>query len=171
MTGTLHAVEDVREIAFVIGIDPGPVPGFCVLNLTLTPGRDGWADIYQCNSRTAPWLLARLCGPDGAGGARCLAAMEPFTPGHSPGARMRPGRITADLAGELAADLDGYGIPCAAQRNALVKPWATDRRLDACGLLELTRGSAHARSAAGQALYCAVQSCGYPDPLSRKARA
>ena len=167
MTGQLRAVEDLREIAFAIGIDPGPVPGIVLLCLDAARLGDA-AEIYQCNARSAPWLLRRIC--ERTPGAR--AGMEPFTPGHGPGARMTAGQVTAGQVTELAAILEHYGIPCSPQRNSLVKPWATERRLDACGLLALTAGSAHARSAAGQALYCAVWSCGYPDPLSpRSARA
>jgi hypothetical protein len=51
-----------------------------------------------------------------------------------------------------------------------VKPWATDERLAAAGLLDPTKGMRHARDAARHALFCAVRDFGLPDPLSAKAR-
>jgi hypothetical protein len=56
-----------------------------------------------------------------------------------------------------------------ARSAADVKPWATDTRLQAAGLLDLTKGMRHARDAARHALFCAVCDFGLTDPLSRKA--
>jgi hypothetical protein len=53
---------------------------------------------------------------------------------------------------------------------ALVKPWATDRRLTAAGLLDPTAGMGHARDAARHALYAAVHLQLTTDPLSKKTR-
>jgi hypothetical protein len=50
-----------------------------------------------------------------------------------------------------------------------VKPWATDERLEAAGLLDLTKGMRHARDAARHALFTAVKDGGVPDPLSKHA--
>lgn len=163
----LAAVPGLTRMDFAIGIDPGPTTGICVLNLdTARPGDA--AEIYQCNARAASWLLCRIC--DRITGNTARAGMEPFIRSRGPGTAMRPGQVTADQVAELNEYLTAYGVPCSAQRAGLVKPWATDKRLDAAGLLALTPGSTHARDAARHALYCAVWNCGYPDPLSRRAR-
>jgi hypothetical protein len=52
-----------------------------------------------------------------------------------------------------------------------VKPWATDTRLAAAGLMEPTTGMRHARDAARHALFAAVKTYGLPDPLSARAGA
>jgi hypothetical protein len=51
---------------------------------------------------------------------------------------------------------------------ALVKPWATDKRLVAAGLLDITRGLPHARDGARHALFSAHHDSGAPDPLSSR---
>jgi hypothetical protein len=159
---------------FAIGIDPGPTTGIALLDLAaampsglLARG----AEIYQCNARSAPGLLQYLLAAR-SDGERGAAGIEGFAPGHGPGARRRPGRVTASAVDELAGICTQYGVPVASRYAGLVKPWAEGndwKRLRACGLYDLTPGSAHARSAASQALYTAVHDCGWPDPLSRAA--
>jgi hypothetical protein len=51
-----------------------------------------------------------------------------------------------------------------------VKPWATDKRLTAAGLLAMTAKMADARDACRHALYTAVHDAGIPDPLSAAGR-
>jgi hypothetical protein len=54
------------------------------------------------------------------------------------------------------------------QSTAEVKPWATDVRLAAAGLLMNTTGMRHARDAARHALFAACKHFQLPDPLSKR---
>lgn len=68
----------------------------------------------------------------------------------------------------LVTQLNGAGIPVTVRPPALVKPWATDRRLEAAGLMTATAGMpGHARDAARHCLYCACHDLGMRDPMSR----
>jgi hypothetical protein len=69
----------------------------------------------------------------------------------------------------LIAEIGELEEPVFTRAAALVKPWATDKRLHAAGLLDATKGMQHARDASRQALYAAVHMGVTPDPLSRKA--
>ena len=166
MSGGLRAVEGQPFISFAIGIDPGPTTGIVLLRLDGTR-LSALAEIYQCNAGAAGGLLRYLLlrQSDHEHGR---AGMEPFIRSNGPGTAMRPGQVTADQVADLNQILTEHGVPCSAQRAALVKPWATDKRLAVAGLLELTPGSTHARDAARHALYCAHWNCGYPDPLSNR---
>jgi hypothetical protein len=52
---------------------------------------------------------------------------------------------------------------------AAVKPWVTDRRLEAAGLLALTSRMHHARDAARHALFALAKAEVFAHPLSRAA--
>jgi hypothetical protein len=86
------------------------------------------------------------------------------------------GATTRDLVGQLEATALDVRRRTAEVRVVLrsaaeVKPWATDTRLEAAGLLSACTGMRHARDAARHALFAAVKDAGAPDPLSRKASA
>jgi hypothetical protein len=153
--------------AFAIGIDPGATTGIVMLHLTAATLGDA-AEIFQGKAADAPGVLRDLLASR-SHGERGRCGIEGFAPGNGPGARRKPGRLTSGQVEELAGICAEYGVPCQARYAALVKPWATDRRLRAAGLLALTTGKGHARDACRHALYCAVCDCGYPDPLSRTA--
>lgn len=153
----------------IIGIDPGPIPGLVML--TPGPGKPR-IDIVQCSAEIAPSMLwALLARQRDYGTADTLVQIEKFVVGRGSMRSAGAGSKTRDLVGSL-------GLLAADQPNVLVvqrtasqvKPWATDERLDAAGLLDATKGMRHARDAARHALFAAVKDCGFPDPLSRKAR-
>jgi hypothetical protein len=77
------------------------------------------------------------------------------------------GRVTRALISELG-ELEE---PVFTRTAALVKPWATDKRLHAAGLLDATKGMQHSRDASRHALYAAVHMGVTVDPLSKKAAA
>jgi len=167
----LREVRRPEPVAFALGIDPGPIPGIVLLHLAGGGKLGKTAEIFQCNAATAPWLLRQLLGKDGIAGGRARCGMEAFAPGRGPGARMQTGKVTRDQVEELAGICAEHDVPVSARNAGMVKPWAEGndwKRLRACGLYDLTAGSTHARSAAAQALYCAVWDCGYPDPVSRQ---
>lgn len=156
----------------VIGIDPGPVPGIVIIER-------GWPDaiksaVVQCSHTLAPTVLAALLEDRRTA---TLVQIETFVVGRGSMRSGRHGAVTRDLVGQLRQiweDHDGtssgrLGGHWFQRSAAAVKPWATDTRLDAAGLLAATKGMRHARDAARHAMFCAVHDAGVPDPLSRKA--
>lgn len=142
----------------VIGIDPGPVSGLARLTYrekTLTR-----VDALQCTAALLPELFERLARE------AAVVAVEQFVVGRGSMRAGHDGAVTRDLIGALQQI-----APLAYLRTASeVKPWASDLRMAAAGLLEPTKQLRHARDAARHALFAAVADCGIPDPLSRKAR-
>ena len=98
------------------------------------------------------------------------AAIEKFVPGPRSGRlRHSEGKATADLAAALAGLIERRGRRVVQRAAAEVKPWATDARLDAAGLLDVTKGMPHARDACRHALFAGVRDGRMPDPLSSQA--
>lgn len=156
-----------------IGMDPGPTPGLVrlryVVNEDSGTARLLEAAVVQCSANVfmqvlSQWLKARQ------NTLETYVQVERFVIGRGSYRSGSPGAQTRDQVGEAAAVAMGYGA-VVNQRSAVeVKKWATDGRLDAAGLLEATKGMAHARDAARHALFTAVSEGKIPDPLSRKAR-
>lgn len=160
---------------YVIGIDPGPLPGVVRLSLRMTENtnRAAWISDAQALQVTPGLLVTVLEGINFATEIEAVA-YERFVVGRRAAQSSTPaaGARTRNMIGELEAWATGRSwVTLAARSAAEVKPWATDTRLDAAGLLELTKGMRHARDAARHALFCAVKEFGLPDPLSRKAGA
>lgn len=160
----------------VVGVDPGQTTGvfsFVVagddervlpINLAATQIHSavgaGAAEVVSARLQRADWSEYPP-----------VLAIEKFVVGH------RSARSASSGAGELTRDLIGQLERVGAQHRTLtyvraaaaVKPWATDERLDAAGLLEACAGMRHAKDAARHALYAAVNAGLMPDPLSKKA--
>lgn len=136
----------------VTGIDPGPTPGVAVL--FIEHGRLVDAGVLQCSAS----LLHDVIDPP-----RGLIAVERFV---ARGRANAAQRLTVAQVAELARAHRDVILRTASQ----VKPWATDARLEAAGLLAACKGMRHARDAARQALYAAVHDAGLPDPLSKEWR-
>lgn len=151
-------------MTIVIGVDPGPMPGIVVLEI----GADRRllnADVVQC---TAGVLYDVLHGLD-ANLARVIAIERFVVRG-----RATPDQsLTRDQVANLSLHHEGRAVLRSASE---VKPWASDRRLQAAvvrgdtNLFLRTAGMRHARDAARHALFAAVKDGALPDPLSRKAR-
>lgn len=146
-------------MTYIIGIDPGPIVGVCLLRTPPPAGRpDAWhAEIAQI---TPSGLWALIAGWLEAYRIRAVAA-ETFVIGP------RATRLNAPQASKAARDVLGgltLAIPHEVQRierRAVdVKQWATDARLNAAGLLAPTKGMRHARDGARHALYCACRDFG-----------
>lgn len=144
----------------VIGVDPGPTPGIVVL------GPDSRPEVVQCSAGVAVALVDALV--DQAPGT-VLLAVEEFVvgPRAARSSSAGAGAVTRDLIGALAQLARDNEVVLVRYRAADVKPWATDRRLAAAGLVEPTKGMRHARDAARMALYASVRDAGFADPLSR----
>jgi hypothetical protein len=166
---TDHHMARMQPVTLhVIGVDPGPVPGFVMLDYT--DGLLTSSDVVQCSASVAPLIFGEIVRD--LDGEFPIVGLERFV------VRGRSGRSATSKAGEQTRDLIGRLVQAAgayidpgdwhARTAGEVKPWATDERLEAAGLLDLTKGMRHARDAARHALFTAVKS-GVPDPLSKHA--
>lgn len=157
---------------YVIGIDPGPVAGIVRLQLKITGDKWSGRGVHLVDAQAlqvTPGVLTTVLEAltEGVGQA---VALERFVVGP------RSGRSATPAGGGAARDMVGAVSSWAHTRcrvysraAAEVKPWATDARLGATGLLDLTKGMRHARDAARHALFCATKDFGLTDPLSHKA--
>lgn len=153
----------------VLGIDPGGTTGW--VSLTYWQGQIGPWELHPGQLTATDEVLAwvRWCLEHGH---LDLVAIEKFV------VSRRSGRSKTAQAGEAARLIIGgvaqlcqeHGVRFVQRPAGTVKPWATDRRLDAAGLLAPTKGMGHARDAARHALYAAVRDLGLPDPLSTRER-
>lgn len=152
--------------ALVIGVDPGLTTGVFAVEFDDDGQQDGSRIAVQVHGSegvvpTVQTLLGRRPLHEH------LLAVEQFVVSAraSKSATPHAGRITR----ALIAELEDVGVPLFTRNASMVKTWATDKRLEAAGLLASTKGMGHARDASRHALYAAVR-CGYTaDPLSRKA--
>lgn len=163
----------MSAVLCALGADPGPT---CGIAIAYWDGCWGHPGAYQCDADSAPalldWLAALNTEPAVIGDAITVRAqVEEFRAGTGAGARGKNAAATRELVEELKAVLAARGVPCAVRPAATAKPWATDKRLERAGLLEVTAGMvSHARDAMRHMLFCAVHDGGVPDPLSRRAR-
>lgn len=150
------ALSAMAAATCVLGVDPGPATGICWLSLP------GPVLVFQCNAPgaypLASWLLEANEGP-----ARIIAAGERFIAGRGAGARGAHAGVTRQVISDLDSLAEWHW-----RSAAQVKPWATDARLKAAGLLEQCHGMPHAADGSRHALFAAVHDGGYPDPLSHE---
>lgn len=150
----------------VIGVDPGGTTGLAVIvfDPLLTHGGYGGA-LGQYTDRAE--LIRDIQANVARVGARRIAA-ERFV------VSRRAGRSATAGAGQQARDilgqLNALGVPLTLRTASEVKRWATNKRLDAAGLLAPTVGKPHARDACRHALFSLVADLGCPDPLSATYR-
>jgi hypothetical protein len=153
----------------IYGIDPGPVTGIVLLRLSRNglPRQLVTAEAMQVTYGLVNRVLDTLyrdCPEDPA------IAIERYVVGRRAAQSMAApdGEITRGLIGVITHRAAAQSLSCHVRSASEVKPWATDTRLAAAGLLALTKGMGHARDAARHALFCAVRCYGLPDPLSRR---
>lgn len=146
-----------------IGIDPGPTPGICVLGV-------GTPLLIQCDAASLGPLVGEFVDfyrdPDDP----LHLAVESWAVGPISRTNVRAANLIRDQIGELrafASPAEPIRVLVHVRTASAVKPWATEKRLAAAGLLKRTVGMPHARSAAQHALYSHVRDSGAPDPLSR----
>lgn len=148
----------------VIGVDPGVTTGLAIAYWDDESW--AWPGAYQCDAGSAPALLNWLAGLHGT---LMRSAVEEFRAGTGAGARGATATLTRTLAEDLTSVLEYRKVPVKTRPAATVKPWATDKRLEKAGLMEICRGQPHAADAMRHLLFCAVHDCGVPDPLSRRS--
>jgi hypothetical protein len=149
-------------------MDPGPTPG--IVRLTYSDDRDLlMVDVLQCSAHTALDLLEVLLRVPA--GTEVYFQGEKFVVGKGSYRTGSPGARTRDMVGSAVTMVQSGRLCVVTLRSASqAKQWATDKRLDAAGLLGEVKGMQHAKDAARHALYTAVAEGKVPDPLSRKAK-
>lgn len=155
----------------VIGVDPGPTPGIVVLGLE--DGRNLVdPSVFQCDPASGLWVVTESLASSTVAWDLKVLQVERFVVSNRAARSSSPaaGRITRDLIGQLQGIGELAGARVLVRSAAEVKPWATDTRLDAAGLLAGTKGMPHARDAARHALFASVRDAGAPDPLSKRVR-
>lgn len=150
----------------VIGVDPGVTAG--IVALPYVSGNALTPMVVQCDHASARFFVEAITNAHSPEYVVRLA-VEAFVVG------TRATRSTHAQAGKitraLIAQLTGLFDTALSWPAATVKPWATDHRLYAAGLIVPTAGMNHARDAARHALYAAVHQGLTVDPLSAKAQA
>jgi hypothetical protein len=154
----------------VVGIDPGPVPG--VVALQFNDRALVYTEVLQCSASLSPTLVRALLEHLGSGVVLTYVQLERFVTGRrsSRSSTASAGQTTRDLVGELTQVAEVEGARVLQASAGLVKPWATEDRLERADLLEATKGMRHAKDAARHALYAASRTAGQPDPLSKEWR-
>jgi hypothetical protein len=155
---------------YIVGIDPGPVVGIVRLHLAIQPAASSTllcAEALQVTPGVAVSMLDVLIQGDEA-----AVAVERFVIGPRSARSSTPagGAAAREVITRVADWVYWRGLPYWSRSAAEVKPWATDTRLAAAGLMEPTVGMRHARDAGRHALFTAVKHYGLPDPLSKEAR-
>lgn len=170
----MTAPPDWRQLITFIGVDPGPVPGFVVLNRR---GHTFDVEAVQCTASTALCMLETLLNDfrPSLGSAPACVQIEDFVVRRAASKSGRAGAVTRALVGRLEREAGGHqDVKVVTRSAAQVKPWATDERLKAVktggtDLLDVvSHVGRHARDAARHALFCAVHDGGIPDPLSTR---
>jgi hypothetical protein len=153
-----------------LGIDPGDVTGMLLASWAPGQRRADFARAFQCDRESAPDLLRWILRDHGY--TISCGQVEEFRSG-SRSVRLRGTNATAirDEVAELTGIAADFGPACGvvltARPAVTVKKWASDARLQAAGLLDVTAGQTHARDAARHCIYCATHDRGRSDPLSR----
>jgi hypothetical protein len=147
----------------VVGVDPGQVTG--IVALPYLDGRQLTPMVLQCDHYSAVPLVEAILrsGWHRPADSRLVLVVEQFVVSTraAKSGTAEAGRITR----AMIADLDALE-PVLTQTAGQVKPWATDRRLAAAGLLTPTSKLPHARDAARHALYAGVVKHLVRDPMS-----
>jgi hypothetical protein len=153
---------------YIIGVDPGRTTGIAALSLF--DGELTSHSLIQCSHDVPRWLVGHMF--DAAQPVdRLVLAVERFV------VRARAGRSSDAAAGEITRDLIGalasigrdHGATVYLRSASDVKPWATDKRLEAAGITA-PPAMRHSLDGARHALFAAVHDCGLPDPLSTRSR-
>lgn len=152
----------------ILGIDPGPIPGFVELRYLERRLLD--VSVVQASLNAASPVMLALLGELDPKAWATTVQIERFVIGRrsARSSTAAAGEQTRDLVGALSHEAQLLGARVVLKSAANVKPWASDLRLDAAGLLDATKGMRHARDAARHALFAAVHDGNQPDPLSKE---
>jgi hypothetical protein len=157
-----------------VGADPGPATGLCLLDY-----RDGilvGRMLLQAAADCAPAVLRDLLESrkNGMVAGRRVGSVEKFVTGRSAGSRGLPADVTRQLVMELAEMLQLFGYTVNIRPAADVKPWASNKRLVAAGIVPSEKGMHgdmnHSYDAARHAIFGAHDAGVIQDPLLSRAK-
>jgi hypothetical protein len=160
-----------ENLLVVLGADPGPTTGLILAawdtdRLVLVE-----CLALECTGAMAPKLLDVLLRTPYGVMARRAGGEAFVTRARSQSLRGASASGMATIIGELSSVAEAHGLTMALRSAGLVKPWATDKRLAAAGLIEPTEKFTDSRDAARHMLFCAVHDCGLPVPGGQEWRA
>lgn len=154
----------------IVGVDPGLTTGIAALRYGPDQRRCADPIAVQIHGSEGVVPLVQALIARATVGEHVLAVEQFVIGGRAArSSSAHAGRVTRALIAELSELADSYSANLFTRAAALVKPWATDHRLEVAGLLDPTKGMQHARDAARHALYAAVHMGIAADPLSKKA--
>lgn len=163
-------VDTVYGVDSCIGADPGPATGLCFLDYD--NGKLVGRTLLQCDAGSSVIVLKGMLAAYYADGRvlRRTASVEQFRSGASAGSAVKGAQVTRQLVMELAEALQLYGYQVRIRPAADVKPWASDRRLTAAGVVAgaMHGDMNHAYDAARHCLYGAKEAGVITDPLLRR---
>lgn len=170
-------------ITSVIGIDPGPTTGICLMEFIGPdyPLPEHNITLFQASSGNALRLLEaylRVYYQD-ARVTRRFAQVEKFITGNSAGTRSGDADLTRQYVMKFAELLGACGYSVKIRPAADMKPWATPRRLQAAGVMaalgvkpkagllpKVPDSMRHAGDGAGHCLFAACRDAQIKDPLA-----
>lgn len=151
-----------------IGIDPGLSTGICLLdycdNFSFGPVQC-FPKLVQCDHASAAHVLHALISRRDLRYAKKAAQIEKFVTGNRAGTKGSEADIVRGLIPDLEGILRSNGYTVVQRPAADVKPWSSDKRLEAAGVPLMKTKLRDAADAARHALYCAVKN-GMRDPLA-----
>lgn len=153
---------------YILGIDPGRVTGIAALSIFA--GELTHHSLIQCSHDVPCWLVRHMleaAQPQD----RLVLAIERFVVRRRAGQSgdAAAGEITRDLIGGLSIVGQDHGAAVYLHSASDVKPWATDKRLEAAGI-KGPPAMRHANDAVRHALFTAVANCGFFDPLGNRGK-
>lgn len=163
-------ITTIQPASLVIGIDPGFTTGVAGLWCVAKELRVSW--VNQCASSQdvideihTIWSHCLKFGVP----TQLRLAIERFvlSPRAARVSYTKPVQLTQTVIESVIGEFQRSGS-IHLRAAVAVKPWATDSRLHALGLLDASIGLPHARDAVRHALYEAVHAGLLPDPLSKK---
>jgi hypothetical protein len=166
------------RLVSVVGADPGPTSGVCLLDYDLdAPTGDrkpALVTMFQADDEYVLAVLeAVLRDRTDDRVIKRFAGVEAFRSRRSAGSTGKDAETTRQGVMTLTETLQLYGYKVKIRPAGDVKPWATDKRLVAAGM----KGSAgiHGKSrdaydGGRQAIYCARWDAFMKDPLQKETR-
>jgi hypothetical protein len=163
-------VDTVYGVDSCIGVDPGPATGICFLDYDR--GRLAGRTLLQCDAASAVVVLRGMLTAYYTDGRvlRRVGSVEQFRTGTSAGSVVRGAQVTRQLVMEIAEMLQLFSYTVRIRPAADVKPWASDKRLTAAGIVTgaMHGDMNHAYDAARHCLVGAREAGVITDPLLRK---
>lgn len=160
-----------------IGGDPGPATGLAFLDYE--DGRLVGRSLLQVIGADTPVVLRGMLiayysenFDTGPRVGKRVGSVEKFVTGASAGSRGKNADVTRQLVMELTEVLQEFGYTVTIRPAADIKPWATNKRLVAAGIVASEKAMhsdmGHAYDGARHCLYGAKEAGVIRDPLIRR---